>query len=83
VRFSSLRAGAAADDDAAGCVLSDWLISPMFVNSTGAIWGAPEPVAVEVVGAGAPVGDWSVSISTALEDSASWPDAVCGTGAFA
>jgi hypothetical protein len=55
----------------------------MFVNSTGAIWGAPEPVAVEVVGAGAPVGDWSVSISTALEDSVSWPDAVCGTGAFA
>ena len=84
VRFSSLRAGAAADDDdAASCALSDGLISPMFVNSTGAIWGAPEPVAVEGVGAGAPVGDWSVSISTALEDSVSWPGAVCGAGAFA
>src|SRR5689334_22180768 len=36
VRFSSLRAGGAVDD-AAGCALSDGLISPMFVNSTGAI----------------------------------------------
>jgi hypothetical protein len=83
VRFSSLRAGVAVDDDAAGCALSDGLISPMFVNSTGAIWGAPEAVAVEVVGAGAPVGDWSVSISTALEDSASWAGEVCGADAFA
>lgn len=83
VRFSSLRTGGAADDDTAGCALSDGLVSPMLVNSTGAIWGAPESVAVEVVGAGAPVGDWSVFISTALDDSVSWPDAICGAGAFA
>ena len=36
VRFSSLRAGGAADDDAGCCVISEELISPTFVNSTGA-----------------------------------------------
>ena len=75
VRFSSLRLE--------GCVLSAALISPTFVDSTGASWGAPESLVVVFVVAGAPVEDGRFVISTALEDSVLWPGSICDAGAAA
>lgn len=84
VRFSSLRPGATANDAAAGCVLSaDGLRSPTLVKSTGASCGAPDSLVVVFAVLGAPVGDCSVFISTALEDSVLWPGSVCDADAVA
>ena len=82
VRFSSARTASGADVVTSGCALSEELISVAFVNSTGAIWGAPESCVVVVpVIACASADDWSVFISTALEARLSWPDSVCDTEA--
>lgn len=59
VRFSSLRAGVAVDEDAVGCVVSDEPVSPAGVGFVGASWTAPaSPVVVVVlVPSGAPLVD--------------------------